>query len=111
MTKEELLAKIENLKSSVINHDVSGLISCIEDLHIDSRYNSPVIDYTHNLIVETIFDYVSEKGKLKVTRKGEYGSDTFDVYIIDGNILKRNGTDVRYSSLGKLYQAYKKISK
>ena len=46
-----------------------------------------------------------------INRTNEYGDPTFDCYKIEESELIRNGSSARYTSLGKLYTAYKKIYK
>ena len=47
---------------------------------------------------------------LIISRKAEYNIETKDYYTIKDNILYRNGHDTKWSSIGKLYHAYKKIN-
>lgn len=63
--------------------------------------------------MDDIKQYIIDKKlkKLRINRTNEYGDPTFDSYKIDEARLLRNNAPARYTSLGKLYTAYKKIHK
>ena len=71
------------------------------------------MDFAKQIIINFISNYIKEKGldTLRVSRTGEYGTETYDTYQRRKEELFRNGTNVRWTSLGKLYQAYKYIKK
>ena len=112
-TKDKLLAQIDSLRNAVVNNDVSATISLISEIPIDTRSRSLVADFLRELMIASIIEYIGKRksGKLKVERKGVYNESTFDYYLIKDGVLCRNGSDAKWSSIGKLYQAYKKINK
>lgn len=107
--KEHLLNNLTSLVDAVEAEDVTLLLNCMKSMGFSGMSSGPICDYAHDLLVKDISDYVSKKGVLKVERTGEYGIKTEDYYRIDGAVLMRNGSDAKWSSIGKLYQAYKKI--
>ena len=109
--KQDLLNKIDELKIAIESEDVQLLLTLAEYIGVNYRTRSPILDFLHSLLVEDIRDYVNKKGKLKIERTSEYNIKTSDVYTIKDSVLTRNGFDVKWSSIGKLYQAYKKIHK
>lgn len=106
ITKNDLLIKIDNLRSAVENEDIDTLINLIDNMGFDNRKSSMIIDFCQQLIINFISNYIKEKGldKLRVER-----TETFDIYRICEEKLLRNGTNARFTSLGKLYCAYKYI--
>lgn len=112
-TKDKLLAQIDNLRNAVVNNDVPTTISLISEIPIDTRSRSLVADYLRELMIASITEYISKRksGKLKVERKSAYGESTFDFYLVKDGALCRNGSEAKWSAIGKLYQAYKKINK
>lgn len=117
MTKERkqlLLTPITELVKSLYMEDIPAIIHLLDKCRIDSRYSSDVINYVTELLVEDIKIHIeshTRNKKLKVTRKDVYNNNTVDTYIIKDNILYRNGDDTKWTSIGKLYQAYKFIHK
>jgi len=111
--KNVLLIKIDSLRNAIENEDIDTLIHLIDNMGFDDRKSSLMIDFAKQTIINFILDYIKEKGldTLKVERTGEYGIETYDTYQRCKEELFRNGTNVRWTSLGKLYQAYKYIKK
>ena len=111
--KDELISKIAKLKEAVENEDIPTLIESMKEFKIDTRCWSPIYDFTQQLITQSIKDYMLKKEKkvLKVQRIGEYQIKTEDWYTVKEGVLHRNGCSCRYTSIGKLYTAYKKINK
>ena len=116
-TKEYLLAKktalewIENLFLAIKNDDVPELIHIINSSNL-ANYLPQISTFIRNLLVSSIKTYMeSHEGTLIVSRKTEYNSETKDYYRIKDNELTRNGHSTKWDSIGKLYQAYKQITK
>lgn len=109
--KDKLISKIAKLTEAVENEDIPTLIESMKDLKIDTRCWSPIYDFTQQLIVQSIKDYMLRKKKniLRVKRIAEYSIETIDYYTIKDGVLHRNGSDCKYSTIGKLYTAYKQI--
>ena len=109
--KNDLLIKIDSLRNAVENEDIDILIHLIDNMGFDNRKSSMVMDFAKQIIVNFISDYIKEKGldTLRVKRTGEYDTKTYDTYKRCKEGLFRNGTNVQWTSLGKLYQAYKYI--
>lgn len=106
INKNDLLIKIDNLRSAIESEDIDTLIHSIDYMGFDYRKSSITIDFCQQLIINFISNYIKEKGldKLRVER-----TETFDIYRICEGKLLRNGTNARFTSLGKLYCAYKYI--
>jgi hypothetical protein len=117
MTKERkqvLLTPIIELVKALYKEDIPAIIHLLDRTKIYLRYSSDVINYVKELLIEDIKIHIescTRKRTLKVTRKDVYHNDTVDKYTIKDNILYRNGDDVTWTSIGKLYQAYKFIHK
>lgn len=117
MTKERkqvLLTPITKLVKALYTENIPTVIHLLDKVKIDSRYSSDLINYVTELLVEDIkrhLECCTRNRKLKVTRKDVYNIDTFDTYTIKDNVLYRNGNNANWSSIGKLYQAYKFIHK
>ena len=111
--KNKLLSLINDLKDAVEQDDITTIISVLSELGIDSRRRTPLGEFVCGLMIEDIKKAVlNEKdGIIKVGRKDVYHEVTYDYYKIKDGILLRNGHDTEWSSVGKLYQAYKKIHK
>jgi len=111
--KSDLLIKIDSLKNAIEKEDIDALIHLIDNMGFDNRKSSMVMDFAKQTIINFISNYIKEKGldTLRVERTGEYGTKTYDTYQICKEELFRNGTNVQWTSLGKLYQAYKYIKK
>lgn len=110
-TKDELIGKLDVLKDAVANENVESIIKMIGDFKIDTRFTSPLEEYAKDIIIQKIIDKVTKlkAHRLKVTRSTEYGGKTNDYYTIEDGVLKRNGNDIKWVSLGKLYAAYKQL--
>ena len=117
MTKERkqiVLTPITKLVKALYTEDIPTIIHLFDKVRIDSNYRSDITDYVKELLIEDIKSHLechTRNKKLKVTRKDVYNFDTFDTYTIEDNILYRNGSDAKWTSIGKLYQAYKSIHK
>ena len=111
--KNNLLIRIDSLRNAVENEEIDILIHLIDDMGFDNRKSSMMMDFAKQIIINFISDYIKEKGldTLRVKRTGEYGAETYDTYQRCKEGLFRNGTNVEWTSLGKLYQAYKYIKK
>lgn len=111
--KNDLLIKIDNLRNAVENEDIDILIYLIDNMGFDNRKSSMIMNFAKQIIINFISDYIKEKDldTLRVKRIGEYSTETYDTYQRCKEELLRNGTNVRWTSLGKLYQAYKYIKK
>ena len=110
-TKNKSLAIITYLYEGVKNEDIDRLIKTFNILKLDTRYSSTLVDYVKELMLNKISEKVnkSKKKKIRIERMGEYNTKTFDCYIIEDNVLKRNGFNAKFTSIGKLYQAYIQI--
>ncbi len=117
MNKKELhnniIALLERTETAVRTQDVSTIIDCMNELCVDNRRRSFLEEYASLICIDTIVEYIKTKNLsyLRISRKNEYNDDTYDRYMLDDGVLKRNGTDVKWTSLGKLYTAYKQIVK
>ena len=110
MDKGTLLERIDSLRLAVVNNDVEAICAAIDDFKIDTNRTSPLADFTRGVVIEAIKDYVEKNGgRWKVTRKNVYHEDTFDVYTTLDEVLVRNMVNAKYTSLGKLLSAYRKI--
>jgi len=109
--KNDLLSKINNLRNAVENEEIDTLIQLIDDMGFDNRKSSMIMNFAKQIIINFISNYIKEKGldTLRISRTGEYGTKTSDTYQRCKEELFRNGTNVQWTSLGKLYQAYKYI--
>lgn len=109
--KEKLISQIEGLQRAIDSEDIPALINFMETLRIDTRYWSPIYDFTHQLLAKSIKDYILGKKKvLRIKRLAEYQIETTDVYSVKDDVLYRNGADCKWTSVGKLYSAYKQIN-
>lgn len=110
MTQEKLFDIFDKAKKAVEENDVQAMMETFSALKISAGYGSPLENYMSNIMVQTVKSHVTTSGKpLKVKRNGEYGTTVTDTYVLDGDTLKRNGCDAKWTSIGKLYQAYKQI--
>lgn len=111
--KDELLIKIGSLKSAVENEDIDTLIYLIDNMGFDDSKSSLMVEFTKQIIVNFISDYIKKKGldTLRVKRTSAYGTEVYDTYQRDKENLFRNGYKIQWTSLGKLYQAYEYIKK
>ena len=113
MEKENVIELLNSLKNAIESENVPTIINLMGKLRIDTSFYSPITDVCRELITATIKDAVSKTPKKcrRIQRKGEYGTTTYDYYKIENNVLKRNGYDTKFTSVGKLYTAYKIIMK
>ena len=110
ITKKEALEWIAQLTFAIKNDDVHSLIRLINSSNL-ANYLPKVPDFIKVLLVNKIKNYVeNNKTPLIISRKAEYNIETKDYYTIKDNKLYRNGHDTKWDSIGKLYQAYKKIN-
>lgn len=111
MTQEEIINELTDLISAIQKEDVYTIMKCINILRIDYNF-SPLRELTANFISKAIKEHIENtKEPLRVQRKGDYGIMHTDVYTIKDGIVYRNGHDIKWSALGKIYQAYKQINK
>ena len=117
MTKERkqvLLTPIIELVKALYKEDIPTIIHLLDRNKIDLNYFSDIINYVKELLIDDIkvhLECCTRNKTLRVDRKNVYHSDTFDVYTIKDGVLCRAGVDARWTSVGKLYQAYKFIHK
>ena len=117
MTKERkqiLLTPIIELVKALYKEDIPTIIHLLDRNKIDLNYFSDIINYVKELLIDDIkvhLECCTRNKTLRVDRKNVYHSDTFDVYTIKEGVLCRAGVDARWTSIGKLYQAYKFIHK
>lgn len=110
MDKKKLIASIDALKEAVETESVEGLMEGIKALNIDTRSDSSGIVVLLKLcMVKYINSYVGNYGTTKIEREAEYGTTTTDTYEIINTELCRNKYNAMFSTIGKLYQAYKQI--
>lgn len=111
--KNDLLIKIDSLKSAVENEDIDILIHLIDNMGFDDRKPSLIMEFAKQIIVNFISDYIKKRGldTLRVKRTSVYGTEIYDTYQRDKENLLRNGNKIQWTSLGKLYQAYEYIKK
>ncbi len=107
----KLITLLDNCKDAVIKKDIVALISSAKSIGLDGNSNSPLFDFIRNLIIEDIKNFMVQKKRdsIRISRKGVYHEDTFDWYSLKDGELFRNGFKAMYSSIGKLYMAYKRI--
>lgn len=110
MLKDELIKDFEDLQLAIQFEDIPAIIHQISIHKIQSRN---LEEFTRGLLMDDIKQYIidNDKENLRINRTNEYGDPTFDCYRIKSDELIRNGSPARYTSLGKLYIAYKKIYK
>lgn len=117
MTKERkqiLLTPIIELVKALYKEDIPTIIHLLDRNKIDLNYFSDIINYVKELLIDDIkvhLECCTRNKTLRVDRKNVYHSDTFDIYTIKEGVLCRAGVDARWTSIGKLYQAYKFIHK
>jgi hypothetical protein len=110
ITKKEALEWIAQLVFAVKNDDVHSLIRIIKSSNL-ANYLPKIPDFVRVLLVSKIKNHIeNNKTPLIISRKVEYNIETKDYYTIKDNKLYRNGHDTKWDSIGKLYQAYKKIN-
>lgn len=109
-TKKEALEWITQLDSAVKNDDVHTLMRLINSSNL-VNYLPKIPNFVKVLLVNKIKNYVeNNQTPLIISRTEAYNIETKDYYTIKDNILYRNGHDTKWSSIGKLYTAYKKIN-
>ena len=111
MNQEEIINELTDLISAIQKEDVCAIMKCMNTLKISYDF-SPLRNLTANFISKVIKEHIENtKEPLKIQRKGDYGIISTDVYTIKNDIVHRNGHDIKWSALGKIYQAYKQIIK
>lgn len=109
-SKKEALEWITQLDIAVKNDDVHSLMRLIKSSNL-ADYLPKIPDFVRILLVSKIKNYIeNNKTPLIISQKGVYNIETKDYYTIKDNNLYRNGHDTKWDSIGKLYQAYKKIT-
>ena len=109
MTQEEIINELNDLISAIQKEDVCTIMKCMNTLKISYDF-SPLRNITAKFISKTIKEHIENtKESLRVQRKGDYDIMHTDVYTIKDNIVYRNGHEIKWSALGKIYQAYKQI--
>lgn len=112
--KQILLTPITELVRALYTEDIPTIIRLLDEVRIDSSYFSDITNYVKELLIDDIKTHLeccTRNRTLRVDRKNIYHSDAFDVYTIKDGVLCRAGIDARWTSIGKLYQAYKFIHK
>lgn len=110
--KERSLAVLAGLVAGIEQGDIPAIIQGITELRIDSGRGGALIYHTEEAIIGDLTEEVRkrEDSRLRVARPGRYKEPVVDVYTLDesGDLL-RNRTPAKFTSLGKLYAAYKHI--
>lgn len=110
--KERCLTTLAGLLAGVEQGDIPAIIKGITDLRIDPGRGGALIYHTEEAIIDDLTEEVRkrEDGRLRVARAGKYKEPVVDVYTLDeSGALLRNRTPAKFTSLGKLYAAYKYI--
>jgi len=110
--KERCIAALAGLVSGVEQGDIPAIIKGITDLRIDPGRGGALIYHTEEAIIADLTEEVRkrEDGRLRVSRPGRYKEPVVDVYTLDeSGELMRNQAPAKFTSLGKLYSAYKYI--
>lgn len=110
--KERCLATLAGLLSGVEQGDIPAIIKGIDELRIDPGRGGALIYHTEEAIIADITEEVRkrEDGRLRVARPGRYKEPVVDVYTLgESGELVRNQAPAKFTSLGKLYAAYKCI--
>lgn len=111
MTQEEIINELTDLTSAIQKEDVCTIMKCINTLRIDYNF-SPLRNIITNFISKTIKEHIENTNEsLRVQRKGDYDIIHTDVYTIKDGTVYRNGHNIKWSALNKIYQAYKQIIK
>ena len=102
---------LNNCRDAVIKKDIVALISSAKSLGLDGNSNSLLLDFIRNLIIEDIKNFMiqNKKNSIRISRKNVYHEETFDWYSLKDGELFRNGFKTTFTSVGKLYMAYKRI--
>jgi len=110
--KERCLAALAGLLAGVEQGDIPAIIQGITDLRIDPGRGGALIYHTEEVIIADLTEEVRKRkdGRLRVARPGKYKEPVVDVYTLGkSGELMRNQTPAKFTSLGKLYAAYKYI--
>lgn len=108
-TKKEALEWISQVDVAVKNEDVHSLMRLIKSSNL-ANYLPKIPDFVKLLLINKIQNYIeNNQSPLIISRTAEYNIETKDYYTVKDNKLYRNGHEAKWSSIGKLYQAYKKI--
>lgn len=109
----KLITLLDTCKDAIIKKDIVALINSAKSLGLDNNSRSLLLDFIKNSIIEDIKDFMiqNKKNRIKISRKGAYDTEVFDWYSLENGELFRNGYKATFSSVGKLYIAYKKIHK
>lgn len=108
--KERSLAVLAGLVAGLEQGDIPAIIKGITDLRIDPGRGGALIYHAEEAIISDLTEEVRkrEDGRLRVARPGKYKEPVVDVYTLDeSGELMRNQAPAKYTSLGKLYAAYK----
>ena len=107
----KLITLLDTCKDAIIKKDIVTLISSAKSLGLDDNSRSPLLDFIENLIIEDIKDFMirNKKNFIDVSRKNIYHEKIVDCYSLKDGELFRNGHKAIFSSVGKLYIAYKRI--
>lgn len=109
MKQEEIINELTDLISAIQKEDVCTIMKCMSTLKINYDF-SPLRELTANFMSKAIKEYIENaKESLRVQRKGAYDIISTDVYTIKNGIVHRNGDNIKWSALNKIYQAYKQI--
>ena len=109
--EENITTLLDNCKNAVIKKDIVALIDSAKSLGLDCNFHSPLLDFIMNLIIEDIKNFMvqNKKDSIRISRNDIYHQKTFDTYSLENGKLFRNGFKATFTSIGKLYVAYKKI--
>ena len=112
-SKDKAMEVVASLYNGIKEENVDNLIKTFEVARVDTRYTTPIVEFVRELMLNKIQENVnkSKNHVFRVKRHSEYGGETFDFYRIEDGILIRNGSDAKYTSIGKLYQAYQQAKK
>ena len=108
-TKKEALEYLTQLDVAVKNDDVHSLMQLIKSSNL-ANYLPKIPNFVKVLLINKIQNYIeNNQSPLIISRTEAYNIETKDYYTIKDNKLYRNGHEAKWSAIGKLYQAYKKI--
>ena len=110
--KERCISTLAGLLAGVEKGDIPAIIKGITDLSIDPGRGGALIYHAEEAIIGDLTEEVRkrEDSRLRVARPGKYKEPVVDVYTLDeSGSLMRNQAPARFTSLGKLYAAYKCI--
>lgn len=113
MTNNDIIALLDSCKDAIVKKDIITLVDTAErlGLSLSANFASPIINLISNLIIDDIKNFMiqNHEVKIKIIRKNIYHEETFDCYCLREGELLRNGVKAKFTSVGKLYAAYKKI--